>query len=116
MQYRPVKERGEVLPWVKELKGKSGAYIIKERGLLGSVVYVGESHTGRLKPTLLRHFQRWKGPTSGPTFDAGKIEVAVIRTPAARAVATQDALILEFEPKHNTVGKPPGFWESIFGK
>lgn len=55
LSYRPVGGRGEPYPeWVRALKGKSGVYVIRERG---EVVYVGESHAGRLYETLTRHFQ-----------------------------------------------------------
>ena len=57
--YRPIGDSGEPYPaWVRELRGKSGAYVIKAVGLFGStIVYVGESHTGRLYETMTRHFQ-----------------------------------------------------------
>lgn len=86
LEFRPVKEGHAVAEWVKALKGKSGVYVVRERGFLGSVLYVGESHTGRLYSTLLRHFQHWTGPTAGPTFPVSKVELAVIRTPAGKAI------------------------------
>ncbi len=113
LEFRPVKESRAVAEWVKALKGKSGVYVVRERGFLGSVLYVGESHTDRLYSTLLRHFQRWTGPTAGPTFPVSKVEVAVIRTPAAKAVELQNAVIAEYRPKFN-VAEKPGFWESFF--
>jgi hypothetical protein len=115
LEFRPVKENGSVADWVKTLKGRSGVYIVRERGFLGSIVYVGESHTGRLYATLLRHFQHWKGPTAGPTFPVLDVEVAIVRTPANKALETQNAIIAEFEPKLNVIGKPKGFWETLFG-
>ena len=52
--YRPVGSSGDAYPqWVRDLKGKSGAYVIRERG---ETVYVGSS-VGRLYDTLTRHFQ-----------------------------------------------------------
>jgi hypothetical protein len=78
-----VKEGRNVAPWVKQLKGKSGVYLIREKdGFLffaGPVVYVEESHTNRLYSTLLRHFQHWIGQTAGPTFAVSKVEVAIVR-------------------------------------
>lgn len=115
LNYRAVKEGHQIAPWVKELKGKSGVYVIRERGFLGSVLYIGESHTGRLYSTLLRHFQRWIGKTAGCTFAVSNVEVAVVRTPAARALDLQNNMITEFRPKLN-VAEKPGFWESIFAK
>ena len=110
LEFRPVKEGREIAEWVRELKGRSGVYLIREKiGFLffnGDVVYVGESHTGRLKTTLLRHFQHWTGKTAGATFAASKVEVAVVRCPADRALALQNALIEEYRPRLNTTANP----------
>src|SRR5450631_2471919 len=70
LEFRPVKEGHTVAEWVKALKGKSGVYVIREPGFFGEVLYCGESHTGRLNTTLLRHFQHWTGKTAGATFAA----------------------------------------------
>jgi len=103
-------ESGRTLPWIaSELSGKSGCYIIRERGaggIPGAVLYVGESHTGRLKKTLLRHFQRWKGPTQGATYDGQAVEVFTVRTRPDAALDMQNALIEEFSPRDNIVGQP----------
>ena len=107
MTFQPIYyERGRVPAWVTDLAGKSGVYIVRERGLLRSIIYIGESHSGRLKKTLLRHFQHWKGPTSGPTFKAAEVEIAVVRCPADKAKGLQDALIAEHRPRLNEAGKP----------
>jgi hypothetical protein len=46
LTYRPIRRPGEAYPaWLRALKGRSGVYVIKERG---EVVYVGESHSGKL--------------------------------------------------------------------
>lgn len=97
-------------PWVAELTGKSGVYFIREKGFLGSIVYIGESHTGRLEKTLLRHFQHWTGKTKGPTFARSKVEIAFIKTRKENAVEFQNALIAEYSPKLNVAGKR-GFWD-----
>jgi hypothetical protein len=90
LQFRPVKEGRAVAQWVKDLKNKSGVYLIREKvGFLffaGDVVYVGESHTDRLYSTLLRHFQRWTGKTAGATFAVSKVEVTV---PAPQKIVAQ---------------------------
>ena len=60
LSYRPIGRSGDRYPdWIRALRGKSGVYIIRERQRDGSspVVYVGESHAGRLYQTLTRHFQ-----------------------------------------------------------
>jgi excinuclease UvrABC nuclease subunit len=115
LEFRAVKNGRAVADWVKALKGKSGVYVIREPGFLGEVLYCGESHSNRLYATLLRHFQRWTGPTAGPTFPVSKVEVAVIRTPAPKAVELQNAVIAEYRPKLNIAEKPKGFFETIFG-
>ncbi len=115
LEYRPVKNGRAVAAWVSELKGKSGVYVIREPGFFGEVLYLGESHTNRLYSTLLRHFQKWSGKTAGPTFSVSKVEVAVVRCPAARAIDLQNAMIAEYRPKLNIAEKPKGFLETIFG-
>lgn len=96
--------------WVRDLAGKSGVYVIREKGFFGSIVYIGESHTGRLNTTLLRHFQHWNGKTSGPTFARSKVEIAVFKTRKENAVDLQNALIAEHKPNLNVEAKP-GFWD-----
>jgi hypothetical protein len=56
----------------------------------------------------LRHFQQWKGPTSGPTYDAATVEIAYLPTPPGAAVQRQNRLIRRFNPRDNTIGKPAG--------
>jgi excinuclease UvrABC nuclease subunit len=110
LEYRPVKEGRAVAAWVRALKGKSGVYLIREKNgfifFAGDVVYVGESHTDRLYSTLLRHFQRWTGKTAGPTFAVSKVEVAVVRCPASRAIALQNSVIEEYRPRLNNAANP----------
>lgn len=99
--YRPIGKRGHRYPeWVRDLHGKSGVYVIRDlEG--GATQYVGESHKGRLKKTLLRHFQRWVGRTAGPTFSRSSVEVSVKVTPSNRAVKAQDRLIFRLKPALN---------------
>jgi len=55
--YRPVGERGEDYPeWLRNLRGSSGVYVIRD-ARTSEVLYVGESHSGRVYETLTRHFQ-----------------------------------------------------------
>ena len=116
LQFRPVKEGRKVAAWVQSLKGKSGVYLIAVRPAIAPVLdfpaiaYIGESHSGTLYKTMLRHFQRWAGPTAGPTFKPAAVQVAVIITRPGRAVDIQDALIAEHRPPLNTVAKPKGFF------
>ena len=62
---------------------------------------MGESHTNKLYETLTRHFQHWKGPTSGPTYTREEVEVQVILTPADKAVDLQDEEICRLWPVDN---------------
>ena len=110
LEFRPVKKGHQIADWVKALKSRSGVYLIREKkGFLffnGEVVYIGESHTNRLNSTLLRHFQHWTGKTAGATFAVSKVEVAVVRCPANRAIALQNSLIEEYRPRLNTTANP----------
>ncbi len=110
LEYRSIKEGRAVAPWVRALKGRSGCYLIREKSdflfFSGEVVYIGESHTDRLYSTLLRHFQHWTGKTAGATFAASKVEVALVRCPANRAVSLQNSLIEEYRPRLNTTANP----------
>jgi excinuclease UvrABC nuclease subunit len=89
--------------WFAGLADKSGVYVIRRNGV---VVYVGESHTGRLKKTLAHHFQSWTGKTAGPTYPRAGSTVAVEVTPASQAVDRQNELITRHNPPDNTQGKP----------
>ena len=85
--------------WVRELKGYSGVYVIRD--LAGTVLYCGESHTGRLYHTLTRHFQAWSGETAGPTYHRDRVDVSVSVVPTAEAVSLQNAVILALNPEDN---------------
>jgi excinuclease UvrABC nuclease subunit len=110
LEFRSVKEARQIADWVKALKARSGVYLIREKAdflfFHGPVVYIGESHTDRLYSTLLRHFQHWTGKTAGPTFAASKVEVAIVRCPASRALGLQNSLIEEYRPRLNTIANP----------
>ncbi len=114
--YRGLGERGQRYPqWVHDLKGKSGVYVIRERG---QVVYVGQSSAGKLYSTLTRHFQEWRrwkgfwrsqyteGHDPGLTYDRSKVEVAVRVLPADRAVDEEARLIRRLQPRDNVLGQP----------
>ena len=52
LNYRSIGLDGEPWPaWVRELKGKSGVYVIKSHGSDGDVLYVGSS-AGKLYDTI----------------------------------------------------------------
>ena len=103
--YTPTKVGGRYHPRIRELANASGVYVIRRRES-GRVLYVGESHSGRLYDTLTRHFRAWTGPTAGYTCDPADVEVAIVRVPAPSAVAAQNALIARLRPHWNVNGKP----------
>ncbi|MBE7524662.1 MAG: hypothetical protein HS109_20165 [Burkholderiales bacterium] len=119
--YRPLGRSGEPYPdWVRALKGKSGAYVIKAVGLFSStIVYVGESHSGRLYETMTRHFQSWRRGKGwwfgqfvqsdndpGTTYDREACEVAVriTRRDTTVVLAAQAELIRKLKPRDNVLG------------
>jgi hypothetical protein len=123
LSYRPIGRSGERYPdWLRALRGKSGVYIIRERQRDGSnpVVYIGESHAGRLYQTLTRHFQTWRrhkkfwsgqytGSQShdpGLTYNRARCTVAVRVLPAERALHEEALLIARLRPRDNLVGQP----------
>jgi hypothetical protein len=114
--YRPVGRRGEPYPaWVRGLKGKSGVYVIRQAG---EVVYVGESHAGRLYATLTRHFQAWRrwksfwkdqyseGHDPGLTYPRHSVEVAVRVMSPDDAIDEEARLIQRLRPRDNLLGQP----------
>ena len=108
---RPTHDGVNLAPWFAGLARQNGVYAIRD--ILGEVLYVGESHTGRLKKTLARHFQRWEGPTAGPTFDRRQVEVAVVITEPGQAVELQNEWIAKWQPRYNSQGKTPDLLEEI---
>lgn len=114
--WRKVGEAGDFPAWVRELDGKSGVYAIRVDGV---VRYVGESHTGRLKKTLARHFQHWErkggwvktllGDSDmdpGRTYPREACEVFVMVCEAGRAVQMQRQLIRDLRPADNRMDVP----------
>lgn len=86
----------------------SGLYAILERG---KVLYVGESHTGRLYDTITRHFRKWKvDPNNdrqgrrrgGTTYNRERVRVVYLITEAGDAQALQYAEIQRLGPRDNT--------------
>lgn len=53
----------------------SGVYGIRNKNTK-EVLYIGESHSQRLRGTLTRHLQVWQGPTAGPTYMRDDVELA----------------------------------------
>lgn len=118
--YRPVGASGEPYPqWVRDLKGESGVYVIRELDRDGNAetVYVGSS-VGRLYDTLTRHFQTWRrwkglwkgqfgeGHDPGLTYPRHRVEVAVRLTRPSDALDEEARLIRRLRPRDNLIGQP----------
>lgn len=124
LSYRPIGASGRYPDWLRALRGKSGVYVIRERQRDGTnpVVYVGESHAGRLYQTLTRHFQTWRrrkkfwsgqytgGQAHDPglTYNRGRCTVAFRVLPAERALTEEARLIARLRPRDNLIGQPEG--------
>jgi hypothetical protein len=100
--------------WVRALRGHNGVYLIREVADR-EIVYIGESHTGRLFETLTRHLYPWNGKGAGPSYHAGLVEVAVIvaETPLDDPVADQYALIQRYEPRDNVMDGHTLWWRMV---
>lgn len=109
-------------PWpafVRDLKGKSGAYAIRQHGSDGKVVYVGSSG-GSLYDTITRHFQQWKrkknfwkglrgaGHDPGLTYSRSHYCVAVQLTAKGRHREAEAKMIERLGPRDNLVAHPDG--------
>lgn len=89
----------------------SGAYAIRDRES-GEVLYVGESHSGRLYHTLTRHMQRWRRSSSsgrgmtgandpGTTYRREDVEVRWSVVSASSAMALETRWIRLLDPRDN---------------
>lgn len=95
---------GKVAPWLAELGDASGCYLIRRPEWLGhELVYIGESHTGRLRKAILRHFQAPQKDHPDHYYDRARAEVRVILTPARKAIPIQYALIQRYKPRDNEI-------------
>ncbi|KAB2910207.1 MAG: GIY-YIG nuclease family protein [Kofleriaceae bacterium] len=120
LTFRPVGGRGDAYPpWVADLRGRSGVYVIRAPGESGDleIVYVGSSSADRLHETLTRHFQQWRrwkgfwrgqygeGHDPGLTYDRATAEAAVIITPSQHAYELEMRLIRRLRPRDNLLGQ-----------
>lgn len=106
--FRAIEKKGRYFPdWMNEFNKKSGAYVIRSKSSK-DVLYVGESHTGRLAATLKRHFWNWDDVIEREhfTFDPNTVEVAFYVTTQKAAKPVQDELIEHYLPRHNKQGMP----------
>lgn len=89
---------------------QSGIYAIVDRRTR-QVLYVGESHTGRLYDTITRHFRRWRvNPRTdatgrrfgGTTYKREDVAVVFVVCEHVHAAALQFAEIQRLAPRDNT--------------
>lgn len=100
----------------------SGVYVILSAR--GEVLYVGESHTGRLYGTITRHFRKWS-PSRGSRYANGRASGGVSYDRLACLVAWREcspeqcaafqwAEIVRLQPRDNEVAAtPPEVREAI---
>lgn len=90
----------------------SGVYAVLDLASFAAgeslVLYVGESHTGRLYDTITRHFRAWKRPdgtrrTGGHHYDRRRVVLTHTVMPADEVPAAQYAEILRLAPRDNVV-------------
>lgn len=96
---------GRFAPWFEAIESASGVYVIRDRHT-DRVLYVGESHTGRLAKTIKRHLYSWDDDPERvhQSYRREVVEVSV-RTGAARAaVRVQNRLIQRLQPRDNVQG------------
>lgn len=95
---------GKIAPWLSELGEASGCYLIRRPEWLGhELLYIGESHTGRLRKAILRHFQAAQADHPDHYYDRARAEVRVVVTPAKKAIPIQYALIQRYKPRDNEI-------------
>lgn len=106
--------RGEYSAALAALRGLpvSGVYALVDRAS-GVVLYVGESHTGRLYDTITRHFRRWRRDPArdrwardygGTEYDRREVAFVVELTDPAEAQSRQYELIQALRPRDNLTG------------
>ncbi len=100
MAWREVHEPAGFQEWVRELRGASGVYAIRSSSS-GEILYVGESHSGRLYQTITRHFQVSSNGYKGPTYQRGRCEVRIEVTTPRDALDLQDEWIRRLQPRDN---------------
>jgi hypothetical protein len=114
--YRKVGASGAYPQWVRDLKHKSGVYLIRDAST-HELLYVGSS-SGRLYDTLTRHFQSWRrykgfwagqyaeGHDPGLTYPRDQVEVAIKLTRSDNSLDEEARLIHRLRPRDNLLGQP----------
>lgn len=99
----PSRGRGQrgFADWVRALVDENGVYLIRLTGT-DEVLYIGESHRGRLYDTMTRHLQNWNGFGSGPSYHPERVDVAVLVVEDPEdAIRLQYELIMQYQPVDN---------------
>lgn len=92
---------GQRYPQEMPPMGISGVYALARKD--GTAVYVGESHSGRLRDTLSRHWREWNCDGNCPTYQRGTIQVAWYRTHARETLDFEAYLIEQYRPLDNEI-------------
>jgi excinuclease UvrABC nuclease subunit len=100
-------KKGAAYKWdaaLASVQNESGVYVLRDRES-GEVLYVGESHTGRLYRTMLRHFHDSSGKfeTLGEWVHHAptRLDYKVFIAPAAAVPDLERDAVEYFEPKIN---------------
>jgi excinuclease UvrABC nuclease subunit len=104
----PDNGKGRAAAWLNDLRNESGVYVLKGK-YSEKILYVGESHSGRLALTIKRHFWAWNDQTERFHFIINMDQVLVgVRTcRASAAKMMQDEYIKNLKPAYNKFGASP---------
>jgi hypothetical protein len=96
-------------PHLAILRGREASGVYAILSSQGAVLYVGESHTGRLYDTITRHFRRWRPQddpqgrrVGGTTYDRHRSRVIYLVTAPGDAQDIQYGEIQRLEPRDNS--------------
>lgn len=116
VSFIPVGASGDYPDVLRDMRGRSGAYVIRDRG---KVAYVGRAEDDLYKAAT-RHFQGWqRSPRArrsrpatahdpGVTYERATSSIALVPTPAQQAYVRQRELIDELSPRDNVHFNPGG--------
>lgn len=119
LQWASLGRRGDRYPVdLRALDASSGCYILRSVATR-EVLYVGESHDGRLYQTITRHLQQWRRAKRfwveqygrphdpGVTYARASVSLVVLVLPAAQAYEAQARLIRTLKPRDNILEQLP---------
>jgi hypothetical protein len=87
--------------------GVSGVYAIASLET-AEVFYVGQSHSGRLRKTIARHFQAWTDEQARAVYDRHRVQVCWARSAPAEALGLEALWIEDLNPRDNDLGYSGG--------